>query len=212
MRYLVLILLSVLMLNCAHVQYTHVYTSNAPLIGAPKKVIPVYVDSMFSMDDKLAIDNAVNQWNYALNQQMVLNIVSYEFNMEPSVIIQAQREHAFLFLEVSNTEPGIPDKIPEVECRKLRKCFLTLAYADALGGTTVKVVRSRIKHSADLEYIMLHEIGHLLYLRHVDDAEGLMYKHYTKYGFLCVDEDSVQKVAQQYGLDFSHMNYCVAKK
>lgn len=214
MRYLLLVslfLLSILSLNCTYIQYKYTYTSNAPAIGAPRSVIPIYVDRTFGEQDKLAIDNAINQWNYALNQQMVLQVVSYQFDMEPSLIIKAQQDHAFMFLKVDNKAPGIPDDVPEDKCRRMPKCQLTLAWADKIGGTTVKVVRNRIGDD-DLEYVMLHEIGHLLYLKHVKNPNMLMYDAYSKYSALCIDQDSVQKVANTYNLEYAYMNYCISKR
>ena len=209
--FLITLIISILFLNCHLVQYKYDYTNNRAQPSVPtKRTIPIYVDKEFSTQDKLAIDNAIGQWNYVLNGQIVLKVVSYSFDMEPAVIRQAQRENAFLFLKVTSDAPGIPDDMPPAKCRITPNCGLTLAWTDRIGGTIMKVVRDRIS-GEDVEYVVLHEIGHLLYLSHVPEKDSLMYARYDRFRYLCIDRDSALKVSKTYGLDFNHMNYCVGK-
>lgn len=209
--YFAVILLCLLSVSCNSIHYKYIYTDNRTPAGlTPKRVVPIYVDKQFSNQDKLSIDNAVGQWNYVLNGQIVLTVVDYNFDMEPEVLKRAQKEHAFLFLKVHSDFPGIPDDLPESKCRVTPNCSLTLAWVDRIGGTVMKVVRNRI-NADDMQYVVLHEVGHLLYLQHDKDPKSLMYHQYSKFGYLCVDRDSALRVAKVYALDFNHMNYCSTK-
>lgn len=209
--YFIALLTCILSINCGLTQYKYTYTNNhAPAASYPKRIIPIYIDKSFSDQDKLSIDNAIGQWNYVLNGQIILHVNSYEFDMEPEVIRRAQQENAFLFLKVNSDFPGIPDDMPQQLCKVTPKCQLTLAWVDRIGGSVMKIVRDRVG-SADIQYIALHEIGHLLYLQHVNKKESLMYPTYNRFGYLCIDYESALKVSKTYGLDFQYMNYCNAK-
>ena len=183
----------------------------APPTTVTKRFVPIYVDTTFSTGDKLAIDNAVNQWNYVLNKQIILKVVSYNFDMEPELIKRAQLEHGWLFLKVSNDNSTIPDDLPLQQCLHTPGCKPTLAWADRVGGSVVKVVKDRVG-TEYVETVMLHEIGHLLYLSHNEsDTNSLMYPNYNKLRYLCIDRDSVTKVAARYDLDVTIMNYCLSR-
>jgi hypothetical protein len=207
----ILFALTLIIVTSSCFQYKYTYTNNIALANVqPKRIIPIYVDKHFAVQDKLAIDNAVAQWNYVLNGQMVLTIVNYNFDMEPELIKQAQTDHAFLFLRINSDMPGIPDEVPQERCRVTPGCKFTLAWVDRIGGTVMKVVRDRMD-SSDVEHIVLHEIGHMLYLSHDKDKNSLMFPYYSKFAYLCVDHKSAERVSLRYGLNFNHMNYCVGK-
>jgi hypothetical protein len=210
--HLLLLTLAIFGMNCNYIQYKYTYTTNmAPLTTVTKRFVPIYVDKTFSTDDKLAIDNAVNQWNYVLNKQIILKVVSYDFDMEPELIKKAQLEHGWLFLKVNNDNLTIPDDLPLQQCLHTVGCKPTLAWSDRVGGSVVKVVKDRVS-TEHMETVMLHEIGHLLYLAHdKDDINSLMYPNYNKLRYLCVDHNSVVKVATYYNLDITTMNYCLAR-
>lgn len=193
--------------DCGAPQRRFIYTTNtSPPTTITKRVIPIYVDRTFSTQDKLAIDNSINQWNYVLNKQIVLVVITYDFDMEPELIQQAQRDNGFLFLKVDSDNLTIPDDMPVEQCRHTPGCALTAAWTDRLGGSVLKIVRDRIA-AKDVEYIVLHEIGHLFYLQHVPDSRLLMYET-NQHQPVCIDQDAAYKVAVTYGLDTIHMNYC----
>lgn len=208
--FIILCISCIFITNCDFIQYKYIYTSKTNPNIKPKYIIPIFVDKNFSNQDKMNIDNAINQWNYVLNGQMILQVLSYEFDMQPNLIIEIQNRNGFLLLKVDRNTPNIPDSMSENKCKQITHCKYTLAWADKIGGNVIKVVRDRINED-DLQYLILHEIGHLLYLTHVNNKESLMYSSYTKYGYLCVDQDSASKVANNYGLDIKQMNYCLHK-
>jgi len=211
MLYLLLLTLSIVSLNCSYIQYKYTYTNNGAFVGSTKRNIPIYIDKTFSTTDKLAIDNAISQWNYALNGQIKLRVVNYNFDMEPTLIMQSRRGQGWLILKVNSDNYAIPDDVPYKQCKLIKGCVSTLAWADRVGGSVIKVIRDRISADA-VETITLHEMGPLLSLTHNEaDLESLMYPRYGKLRYLCIDYDSVMRVANAYGLNLSLMNYCVTR-
>lgn len=210
--YLLSFIVAIFSTNCLLIQHKYTYT-NSPIstTSITKRYIPIYIDTTFSADDKLAIDNAIAQWNYVLNKQIVLHVATYNFDMEPLLIQKAQQEQGWLFLKVDNDNSTIPDDLPLQQCIHTRGCKPTLAWTNRVGGSVVKVIKDRM-NTSDVESVMLHEIGHLLYLAHNETDKGsLMYPSYSKLGYLCVDRESAMKVAKTYALDVTSINYCISR-
>jgi hypothetical protein len=210
--YLLLLALTVVSgINCDIIQYKYTYTDNVSLIPLiMKRYIPIYVDKEFSSNDKLSIDNAINQWNYVLNGQIELKVVNYQFDMEPDLILASQTNQGWLILKVNSDNLTIPDDVPYQQCLRTAGCAPTLAWCDRAGGSVMKIVRDRMS-SNNVETVTLHELGHLLSLTHVDDINSLMYPRYNKLRYLCVDASSAMKVAANYSLDTRTINYCLNK-
>ncbi len=195
--------------NCGLIQSRYTYTNNAVSASIQtKRYVPIYVDKTFSAGDRLSIDNAINQWNYALNKQIILKAVSYDFDMEPDLIRKAQLERGWLFLKVDSGNSTIPDNTPYEQCKMTKGCAWTLAWTDREGGWIVKIIRDRM--SADnVEEVALHEIGHLLGATHSKNENSLMYARYSKERYLCIDAETVYQVAKIYAIDVKSINYCL---
>ena len=207
--YFFLFVISILNINCNLLQTQSKYTNIIQDNVKTKRYIPVYVDKTFSESDKLAIDQSIKEWNYVLNGQIVIEVVSYNFDMEPELILKARNANGFLILNVDSSNSAIPDEQTSGTLTAANKGKV-LAWCDRIGGNVMKVVRDRIT-TDDIKYIMLHEIGHLLGAQHVDDNQSLMYPYYSKIGYLCVDGGTARVIADRYNLNFAIMNYCIAK-
>jgi hypothetical protein len=140
----VLLAFCLLTTGCGLIQHRPIYTARKPSEVIPKLTIPVYIDKTFSSDDKTSIDNAINQWNYVLNDQMSLRVVSYDFDMEPNILLEAQAKRVFLILKVDSDNYAIPDDVPYKQCMKTKGCTWTLAWCDQVGGSVMKVIRDRM--------------------------------------------------------------------
>lgn len=83
-------LLLFLLLGCSHLYNSFVYT-NRPYVDHGR-VIHIWVDTDFGEADKVAIDHALVQWNYALNGNLTL----------------VYGKDDWVFLKVgANIEPGV---------------------------------------------------------------------------------------------------------
>jgi hypothetical protein len=157
------------------------------------KYYPIYVDKEFGNADKVAIASAVEQWNFALNGQVKLAVIDWDFMMEPSVL----KENAWYILKVDHNCKFKPMDT---------KTDITLAWANKLGGNYIYMIRDRMGND-DVRGIMMHELGHLLGTDHV--GKYLMYYRYDRARYNCVDYASVESVGKSLKLDVSNLNYCI---
>lgn len=184
-------------LKDSHYEYSRVSNGSRVIY----RVIPVYIDKTFGEQDKLALDDAIRQWNYVLNRYIELRVMSTSFDMEIEVLREAEAGRALLVMKVFSDNSQIPES----------KGFRTLAWVNTLGGRRMYFVRDRLGVE-DVKPIALHELGHALGSDHEKDEEGnvgkLMYPHYKRGSFLCVDYGAMEKVAAYQGLDKNKLNYC----
>ena len=165
------------------------YTAKSPNIT--QEIINVQIDKTFNMDDKLAIDDALAAWNYALNGLIEFRVVSDAFDMEPSQI----NNEDLLFLRINSSSTFIPGST-------------TLAFTNFIGGREIFIISDRLKDRS-LKGIAMHEIGHALGGRHTLDERHLMSIHYDAAWMQCIDEQAIQSVAAYQHLDADRMNFCI---
>lgn len=203
-RYLWILVLAVVALSCGAVKgpqpfhYTH---RNLDAARSPVKTIPIWIDGNFGEMDKLAIDDSITQWNYALNGYIKLEVRSTTFDMSTGDIMDALKYDGWLILRVDSMHPKVVDLDgPGPVTRR------TLAWADAIGGYRIFVIRDRVTNSW-MPGVMLHEMGHLLGAAH--DNVYLMQPTFNWSEYRCVDYQALKLVAKYNHLDVEDMNYCV---
>lgn len=157
------------------------------------KYYPIYVDRDFGDADKVAIAQAVEQWNFSLNGQVRLAVVDWNFMMEPSVL----KENAWYILRVNSACTFKPPDTPTDR---------TLAWANKLGGNYIYIIRDRLWND-DVKGITMHELGHLLGSDHV--GTYLMYYRFNRNRYDCVDYASAESVGKALHLNGSALNYCL---
>lgn len=203
MKLLSLLFVMVMLVSCVgsfnrlgSYQYTHrdVYTG----IG---RTIPIWVDVRFGEADQISIDDAVNQWNYALNGYIKLDIVDSSFDMESSKIDEQRRLNGWLIMKIDSKSKFVPESA--------KPGTVVLGFVNEIGGNYLYLVRDRIGNN-DVFGIMLHELAHLLSAKHNDD--GLMYPIYTRAGFQCIDYNALNEVAEAEKLPMERLNYCINEK
>lgn len=156
------------------------------------------VDRTFTKHEQKEILKAINEWNVALNGQLVLQVVDLDFDMEPDKIEQAFRENGILILSV----PSYGSVMRFVDDGNLA------GKVDGIGGHTVYLLNDRITKNNAFA-VALHEIGHVLGSEHTET--GLMHPRYSPSRTYCVDKLAIQNVAAFYGLDVKRLNYCEVK-
>jgi hypothetical protein len=177
--------------------------SPSPRIETPQRVIPIWIDKDFGAADDVAIQDALDQWSYALNGYIQFDVKSTQFNMsQDSVLRDVQTGKAWVFLKVDSQNEFIKHQ----DTSNGRQMHIVLACADQIGGHTLYVVRDRITNS-QVTGIIMHEVGHLLGANHVPGS--LMAPAFEEDSTRCVDLITLQQVAYYQHLDYHRMNYCV---
>jgi predicted Zn-dependent protease len=202
MKYILLILLSLLTLSCASNPVfrlgAYTYTHNTNYADHPVKYIPIWIDKNFGEADRVSIDNAVNQWNYSLNGYIILKVVDYDFDMEMSKVAEQQKDGGWLVLKVDEHNSAIHDN--------KTAGLLTLGTSNSDKGY-LYIIRDRLTND-DIEGISMHEMGHLLSDPSHSPTEGLMYYEYSRAMYQCVDYAAIERVSKKYDIPIKNMNYC----
>ena len=204
-RYLILALMMMaLAFGClGHQPKPFRYVANpSGQTAIPLKVYKIWVDKEFGAADRIAIDNAVTQWNFALNGYIKLEVVTWEFDMEPEVLKRAMNGEGWIFLRVRSDNPMVAgvDRKPD------GTVSYTLAWANEIGGNRVYLIRDRVANEW-VTGVMLHEMGHLLGAKH--DEIYLMAPHFKWEDARCVDYEALKLVAEYQHIPFEQLNYCV---
>jgi len=205
MKYLKLLIKMVLIacfvVGCGHAIKPFHYIKNGDYVLVPHRVIKIWIDKEFGAADQLAIDDAIKQWNYALNGYVRLDVISTTFDMLPSELERIRDCDCWVIMKVDSHNPNIPD-----EPIKGKPQYHTLAWVNMLGGKLMWVVRDRINNEWMIG-IVLHEMGHMLGAEH--DKVYLMQPSYSWEDYRCVDKWTLGQVARYQGLPISRLNYCV---
>jgi hypothetical protein len=185
------------MIGCGSGLTPYHYVNNFHRVEVPTKVIPIYIDKDFGNGDLIAIDNAIKQWNYALNGYIELEVMTTKFDMSPMTIKRCQEGNCWIILKINSSSYLVHDSGP---------FRVTLAYCNCVGGYVMYMIRDRMEND-DVYPIMLHELGHLLGSEHT--SVGLMYPTYSKEAYRCINYNAMLNVAIYNGLSIERLNYCV---
>lgn len=185
-------------LGCQPSNYFYqVHNQQGKIIDA----VPIYLDEDWNKEEVAAIEIAINDWNAALNGQMVLEVRSEHFKInsspDPGLMIVKTSEKS----KIAHREDTI----------------IALAWFDRGGGKRIYMVRDRLiprgeNHEtewemSDVSAIVRHEIGHSLGSRHIK-YDGLMAPIYDRDEYKCIDEQAALAVATAQHLSSSEMKYC----
>lgn len=176
------------------------YTRQDLYQGQPVRVIPIWIDKNFGEADKVAIDDAIQAWNYAMNGYVRLRVVDTAFDMEVDKIVSQVNQNGWLFMKIRSDNKLVPTQS--------EKGYWTIGFVERVGGNHLYLVRDRLGND-DIFGVTLHEIGHLMGSGHI--GERLMYPHYSRARFQCVDYETIKKVADYQKVPLSALNYCVDK-
>lgn len=200
--WLVAVIVAALVLGCTSlglqpVKGQYVYT-HKPLNMEVIRVVPIWIDKNFGEADRLAIDDAIRAWNFAMNGYVQLKIVDMDFDMEPSKIVDQVNQNGWLFMKLKSDSKLIPEQ--------KEKGYWTIGFTEKLGGHHLYLVRDRLANE-DVFGVTMHEIGHLMGSDHVGDR--LMRPHFNRTASQCIDYDTIKAVASYNNLPLDRLNYCM---
>ena len=191
----IIILCMAIISGCLHSSYQ--YTRTTRILDARAYHLPIYIDKNFSSEDRITIDDVINQWNYVLNGHVIIYAETYEFDMEPESITKALNQ-GLLILKINSKSTFLPgDDAPN---------HRILAWVDSIGGHKMWVVRDRIYSQSKLQNTMLHELGHILGVDHINVDDSIMAE--ADPGMPCIDKLSAYAAAKYWRLLSTQVNYC----
>lgn len=175
------------------------YTDHPPHAGRTRTV-PVFVDAGFSEAEQAQIEDAVAEWNRALNGvarlERVATATEPHDGTRPWVIRRGAGKDGI-------REPGRKDQ--------------NLATAQPLprGGGILIVFAGAVDYmranGLTLRDVMMRELGHLVGLRHDTHGEMLA-ADYLAGDRSCVDRRTAQEVAQALAVPVEALNWCEAER
>lgn len=193
MRYLT-ILAALISFGCAGPQIT--YHLDHKYSQTHKREVPVVIDKNFPLEERHQLEGAIVDWNVALNGQMVLNLISSDFDMEEKTISYIYHDDGVMLFsvpKVGSVTYSLDDNVIAITDRPSHVIYFIKEKA------TIERIRN----------VALHELGHFLGAKHT--KVGLMQPEYNKLSYSCIDYSTISQVAQFNYLNVDSMNWCEIK-
>ena len=148
--------------------------------------IGLRIDEDFTAYERAHILRSVADWNFALNGQVAFDIA---YNAAPAgwSIVRSDSSSAVL---AQTSSYGTR---------------LAVTVSTGKGGGAIYLLVDRLKEH-DLPSVVMHELGHVLGLRH--EPYGLMSPYYSSQRRPCIDQRTVHVVAQVRRLNANTMRWC----
>lgn len=158
----------------------------------PKTHINIHVDVRMDESQKHELHSAIEEWNYVLNGNIILDIIDENFDMEIEKIKVYLNNKDWIILIVDKKDLSLSqqDKV--------------LAFVDNIGGNVLYLIKDTIQEK-QLRGLLLHEAGHLLGAQHKNHS--LMNATYSFSLYNCIDKETVIQVAD-YNNITDKMNFC----
>jgi hypothetical protein len=188
-------------------------TTKETLIEAtPKRsiIMTLLIDSSFTPEEDFLIEQAANEWQVATNGIARFYVV---YNNDPYFNVEQSNRDTLL-----KVEKIIP--IKETESITFFIDLIlnndTLGYSDETNmlkksANTIMIVRGRIISNEEYKTVVMHEIGHSLFMIHSNFANTLMYPS-AKYAADCITKKDLEQFCFLYGCNVDDLNYCISKK
>lgn len=180
--------------------YAFAYVNSAHHQEEKGRTQKIYLDKEFGNADVVAIQDALTQWQYALNGYITFETLTVDLvhgSMDP--LRQSEAGQAWLIMKIDSQNPLVVfhDKPQQP----------ALAFCEAIGGHHMYLVRNRLDNDS-VKGVVMHEIGHLLGAEHRRE-DGLMDPIHHDYDSQCIDRGTLEQVAAYQHLPFVNMNYCI---
>lgn len=190
----------IISMSCGHMSEDHgsfYYVGNSP--PGKGREVKIWVDKEFGEGDRIGMEDAVAQWNYAMNGYVHYKVESYDFDMQIEIIKRVERGEGWLFLKIDSSNGML---------RSLDHGGMTIAFVNKIGGNRIYFVRDRMGNEW-MKAVSLHEMGHLMGAEH--DEGTLMNAYFNLMEYKCIDKRTVEQVGEHEGIPADHLKYCVAE-
>ena len=192
-----LLIIICFLISCSTSSYHYTHT---PINTAQPKIIPVYIDTTFSRDQKAAIYKVVGEWNVVLNGYVKLDIVSSSFDMDEANLYTITTTRSITILNIDSRSNIIPPAAREGEVIDAF-CYME---------RWIYMISDRMDDMTKFSGVLRHEISHALRGNHIPRAKhlSLMNPIYSDEGNACIDYWTIEEVAKENSLDPQKLNYC----
>lgn len=171
------------------------------------KTVSLYIDKDFTPVERKAFDQAIKDWNYAMNGYVKIQIVSDKLDHDDKPALNALAKkliptgEGVFVMRLNHDHPLLADMEEDENVQKL-------AFVNNLGDSAHWfVVIADTIGTKNLHKILLHEFGHIMGSEHIL-VPSLMYPGYGPKQFDCIDRFTMAMVAEHRDLQLSHLNYC----
>ena len=191
---IITILLSFLLISCG---YKEIHFIRNPNNFNTLRTINVKIDEKFDKYEVYEIEKSINNWNYSLNNLIVLKLSDDKFKMNLEDI---KNNNNWYIIKIDKTSDFIP---------KNTEGFNTVAFVNKIGGNRIYIIDKMVLID-DLLNVTTHEIGHLFGLMHDDiNHNSLMYPIYERKTKYCIDNYTINQLSLKLNVDKDVFNYCI---
>ncbi len=161
-------------------------------------MVPVYIDVGFSDAHRLAIHQALDTWNLALNGYERFEVASDKFDMEPETLETIDFTGQGLVVLKRMHEDDVVKSLPDG--------VLAWVPMPSYGEAHSLDIIADVIGNRDLRTICMHELGHVLGIPHLPIRGSLMFSTYPNSP--CIDRATVQALATIRRWEWKHLNFC----
>lgn len=195
-----LLFISICSLGCANIAEIH----NANSLPQETMVrVDLHGDVSFDAHERQIIQKAADTWYDYSNHYAKFNI-RYDLNFDDMQSLKDNLNRNVLLRSDSTMNiASMADK--HVNGRVLS--FVSHNPDFKFGPQRLYIIRDRIKSDEDFYQLALHELGHLLWVKHVDDSHSVMYVEHNKESS-CLTKEDMKAFCQANGCNLEQMKWC----
>lgn len=165
-------------LSCSE-NKSYLKINSAKYVAEPKTNVNVFIHEGFTYQQVFGIFKAVNIWNKASNGNIIFKINFKEIN-DIKLVNQTKCNINMNFYSIKSSAEEV-----KVVDKQIKNTALGFAYYTKCNTAIIKLVTDRLNTDKEILWTSLHEIGHGIGLKHIDDKKTIMNPLFYENTFLC---------------------------